>query len=84
MERRDVIALLIALGITAALMFGLVYFVRELWPRLPSAAALVGFILLAVAVIGYPIYALAQWASRYSARLKKPMARSEGIGEGEE
>ncbi len=76
-ERHGVIALLIALGITAALVVGLVYFVRELWPRLPPAVALVGFILLAVVVIGYPIYALAQWSNRYAARLKKPAARSE-------
>jgi hypothetical protein len=48
-----------------------VYFVREVWSRLPPSAALIVWILLAVAVIGYPIYALAQWSSRYLARLKK-------------
>jgi hypothetical protein len=70
MGRRDVIALLIVLGITAALVYGLVYFVRELWPFLPPAVALIGFILLAAAVIGSPIYALAQLSNRIAARLK--------------
>ena len=54
MERHDVIALLIALGITAALVYGLIYFVRDLWPFLPLPVALIGFILLAAAVIGSP------------------------------
>jgi len=76
-ERHGVIALLLALGITAALVAGLMYFVRELWPLLPPAVALVGFILLAVVVIGYPIYALAQWSNRSATRLKKPTAPSE-------
>ncbi|MDX1656508.1 MAG: hypothetical protein R3310_14970 [Candidatus Competibacteraceae bacterium] len=57
--------LLSALAITAALVAGLIYFVVELWPRLPAGWALVGFILLAVLVIGYPIWALARWSNRY-------------------
>lgn len=80
-EPRDAIALLMALGITAALVLGSVYFIRELWPRLPPALALVGFILLAVLVIGYPIYALAQWSNRYLQRIKRPGAESEGTQE---
>ncbi|MGH8656922.1 MAG: hypothetical protein ACREV4_00105 [Gammaproteobacteria bacterium] len=52
------------LVIAAGLLFGLSYSVQEAWPRLPPALALIVWILLAVAVIGYPIYALAQWSSR--------------------
>ena len=44
MERHDVIALLITLGITAVLVYGLVYFVRDLWPFLPLPVALIGVI----------------------------------------
>jgi len=71
MDSRNITALLIALVITVSLLFGLVYFVQEGWPRLPPALALIVWILLAVAVIGYPIYALGQWSNRYVARLKK-------------
>lgn len=71
MERRNITAFLMALGIAAGLLFGMLYFVQEVWPRLPPAVALMVLILLAVAVIGYPIYALAQWSNRYLARLKK-------------
>ncbi|MGH8610056.1 MAG: hypothetical protein ACREX9_22400 [Gammaproteobacteria bacterium] len=62
---------MIALGIAAGLLFGLLYFVQDVWPRVPPAVTLMLLILLAVAVIGYPIYALAQWSNRYLARLKK-------------
>ncbi|MGI0015044.1 MAG: hypothetical protein ACREBU_16620 [Nitrososphaera sp.] len=75
---RDIIALLAALGITAAMVLGMVYFVREMWPLLPPAMALIGFILLAVAVIGYPIYALARWSNRYLARPKTTSTKSDG------
>jgi len=68
----DRAALFSALVITLALAGGLVYFVRVVWPLLPPALALIGFILLAVAIIGYPIYALGQWSNRYLARIKKP------------
>ncbi len=71
MERRNITAFLIALGIAVGLLFGLSYFVQEAWPRLPPALALIVWILLAVAVIGYPIYVLSQWSNRYLARLKK-------------
>jgi xanthosine utilization system XapX-like protein len=70
-ERRDVIALLAALGLTAAMVWAAVYFVQELWPLLPPAVALLGFIGLAVLVIGYPIYALSRWSNRYLAGLKR-------------
>lgn len=71
MQRTDWIALLAALGITGLLIWGLVYFIQELWPVLPPALALIIFILLAVVVIGYPIYALARLSDRYLARQKK-------------
>ena len=64
MQRRDMQALLISLGITGLLMGGMAYFISAWWGRLPKAVALILFILLAVMVIGYPIYALAQWSDR--------------------
>lgn len=70
MQRSDIVALLVALGITGLLVWGLVYFVQEIWPVLPPALALIIFILLAVIVIGYPIYALARFSDRYLARQK--------------
>ena len=58
------------------LLWGLVYFVTEWWGRLPKTVALILFILLAVMVIGYPIYALARWSDRYLARARE--ARAQG------
>ena len=76
MHRDDIPALLVSLGITGLLVWGLVYFVTEWWGRLPKAVALILFILLAVMVIGYPIYALARWSDRYLARVQE--ARAQG------
>lgn len=70
MQRNDLLALLIALGITGLLLWGLVYFVNVWWERLPKAVALTICVLLAVMVIGYPIYALARWSDQYLARIK--------------
>jgi hypothetical protein len=47
------------------MIWGLIYFIRELWPLLPPWLALLVFLLLAVMMIGYPIYTLAQWSNRY-------------------
>ncbi len=71
MQRSDILALLGSLGITGLLLWGLVYFVNEWWARLPKAVALTVCILLAVMVIGYPIYALARWSDRYLARTRE-------------
>ncbi len=71
MRSRDLITFLTALGITALLVLGAIYFVREIWPRLPPALSVVIFILLAVIVIGYPIYVLGQWSNRYLARTQE-------------
>ena len=68
MHRDDILALILALGITGLLLGGLVYFVNTWWERLPTGVALILFILLAVMVIGYPIYALARWSDRSLAR----------------
>lgn len=68
MRRDDILALILALSITGLLLGGLVYFVNAWWGRLPKGVALILFILLAVMVIGYPIYALARWSDRYLAR----------------
>ena len=71
MRRDDILPLLVSLGITGLLLWGLVYFVTEWWGRLPKVVALILFILLAVMVIGYPIYALARWSDRYLARIRE-------------
>lgn len=70
MQRSDILAFLLALGITGSLIWALVYFVNVWWPRLPKVVALSICILLAVMVIGYPIYALARWSDRYLARMQ--------------
>ncbi|MFZ1326297.1 MAG: hypothetical protein WAT67_09825 [Candidatus Contendobacter sp.] len=75
MHRDDILALLVSLGITALLLWGLVYLVTEWWGRLPKAVALILFILLAVMVIGYPIYALARWSDRYLERSRAAAAQ---------
>lgn len=71
MTARDLIALLTALGITGLLILGTLYFIKEIWPRLPPAASVIIFIFLAVIVIGYPIYMLGQWSNRYLERVQK-------------
>ncbi len=70
MQRNDLLALLLSLGLTGLLVWGLVYFINTWWERLPRAVALTVCILLAVMVIGYPIYALARWSDQYLARIK--------------
>lgn len=74
MKRHDIQALLISLGITGLLIGGMAYFISAWWGRLPKVVALILFILLAVMVIGYPIYALAQWSDRYLAQTQKRKA----------
>ena len=75
MQRSDLLAFLISLGITGLLIWGLVYFINEWWERLPKAVALTVCVLLAVMVIGYPIYALARWSDRYLARVRETRAQ---------
>ena len=64
-QRSHIGGFLIALIITATMIWGLIYFIRKLWPLLPPWLALLIFILIAVMIIGYPIYTLAQWSNRY-------------------
>ena len=71
MHRNDISALLIALGVTAAMIWGMVYFVRHIWPYLPPWLSMLIFIFLAVMVIGYPIFELARWSDRYLKRQKE-------------
>jgi len=63
-----------ALLLSAFLIAGLIYFVRELWPLLPSWAALIVFIVIATAIIGAPIYSLARWSNRHWARRSQASA----------
>ena len=79
MQRSDILPFLVSLGITGLLIWGLVYFINEWWGRLPKAVALTVCILLAVLVIGYPIYALARWSDRYLARVREAKARGERV-----
>ncbi|MDZ7621499.1 MAG: hypothetical protein U5O69_03435 [Candidatus Competibacteraceae bacterium] len=74
MQRSDILAFLVALGITGLMIWGLVYFVNTWWARLPKVVALIVCILLAVMVIGYPIYALARWSDRHLARSRETLA----------
>jgi membrane protein implicated in regulation of membrane protease activity len=67
----DLGILLFALLITLLMAYGLYFFVQVIWPLLPSAVALILFITLAVAVIAYPIYALARWSNRYLPSVKR-------------
>ncbi len=71
MRRDDLLALLVSLGMTGLLIGGMVYFISEWWGRLPKVVALILFVLLAVMVIGYPIYALARWSDQYLARVQE-------------
>ena len=77
MQRSDILAILVSLGITGLLIWGLVYFISEWWGRFPKVVSLIIFILLAVMVIGYPIYALARWSDRYLERVQE--ARQKGL-----
>jgi high-affinity Fe2+/Pb2+ permease len=79
MQRSDIRALLIALAVTLAMGWFLVYFVNNLWPRLPPWLSMLVFIFLAVVVIGYPILELARWSNRYVERQQQrrtPVARN--------
>lgn len=79
MQRSDILAFLVSLGITGLLIWGLVYFINTWWARLPKAVALIVCILLAVLAIGYPIYALARWSDRYLARVREAKAREQRV-----
>ena len=68
MAKGNFVPFIVALALTLALAVGLIYFATVLWPLLPPWLSLIIFILLAIAVIGYPIYSLARWSDRYLAR----------------
>lgn len=68
MQRSDIRALLTALVVTIGMGWFLVYFVKNIWPRLPPWLSMLVFIFLAVVVIGYPILELARWSNRYVER----------------
>lgn len=70
MQRSDLLAFLISLSITGLLIWGLVYFINTWWDRLPKVVALIICVVMAIMVIGYPIYALARWSDQYLARIK--------------
>ncbi|HXH04139.1 MAG TPA: hypothetical protein VNN09_12605 [Candidatus Competibacteraceae bacterium] len=65
---KDFGTFLVSLALSAALIWGLVWFVRAWWSSLPLWLVLIICILLAVAVIGAPIWALFRWAERYLER----------------
>lgn len=46
------------------LLAATIYFVRVLWPLLPSWLALIGFMVLAALLIGAPIYSLWRWSEQ--------------------
>lgn len=57
-------ALLAGLTSFLVLLGATIYFVRVLWPLLPAWLALIGFMVLAVLLIGAPIYSLWRWAEQ--------------------
>ena len=67
--------LIAAFIVTLGLVLGAIYFWNELWPLLPPWLSVILFILLAVVIIGYPIYSLARWSDR---RLDKYMKTEKG------
>ena len=68
MKKSDLGAVVFALAVTLGLGWGAVYFVRNFWSILPGWLTMILFILLAIVVIGYPIYSLAKWSDRYFKR----------------
>ena len=66
-KRSDIGSFVLALLVTVAMAVGIIYFVREILPILPGWASVIFYVLLAVIVIGYPIYTLARWSDRYLA-----------------
>ncbi len=70
MQRSDLLTFLISLSITGLLIWGLAYFINTWWDRLPKVVALIICVVMAIMVIGYPIYALARWSDQYLARIK--------------
>ena len=70
MPPNNFLTFLISLSITGLLIWGLVYFINTWWDRLPKVVALIICVVMAIMVIGYPIYALARWSDQYLARIK--------------
>lgn len=79
MQHNNLLAFLAALGLTGLVLWGLVYFVNEGWNRLPRSIALIVCILLAVLVIGSPIYALVRWSDRYLAQQRQARLQNEQL-----
>ncbi|PIE83341.1 MAG: hypothetical protein CSA09_02405 [Candidatus Contendobacter odensis] len=77
MQRNDILAFITSLGITGLLVWGLVYFITEWWSRLPKLVALTICILIAIMVIGYPIFSLARWSDHYLERTKAAKGNKE-------
>ncbi|MEZ5589422.1 MAG: hypothetical protein R3F53_01375 [Gammaproteobacteria bacterium] len=65
--REFILALIGALFLIA----GLIYFVQVLWPLLPTWVSLIVFIIIAIIIIGAPIYSLARWSNRRWSQLSK-------------
>lgn len=74
-KQNDLRPFLLALVVTLALLAGVIYFVRYIWQDLPPWLSLIVYILVAVAVIGYPIYALGRWSDRAFARPSQDEAK---------
>ncbi len=68
-------AVITALAVTVALIAGSVYLINVLWPLLPGWMMLILFMLLAVIVIGYPIFSLARWSDRRLQRQRQSGAK---------
>ncbi len=71
MTRRDGVALVLAAALTVLAAVAIVWLFDAGWERLPKPVALVLAILLGVALIGSPIYALYRWSEAWLARQKR-------------
>jgi hypothetical protein len=83
-KRSDIGFFLVALLVTVAMAVGIIYFVREILPILPGWASVIFYVLLAVIVIGYPIYTLARWSDRYLTSKIPTRAKRDHSGQGKD
>lgn len=82
MNSRERAAIAGAVALTGVMGALLVWLVNTGWTRLPPWLAVIVFVVLAVFVIGSPIWALARWSERWLAR-QRAQPRGPGAGGGQ-
>lgn len=83
MNSRELAAIAGAVALTGVMGALLVWLVNTGWTRLPPWLAVIMFVVLAVFVIGSPIWALARWSERWLAR-QRAQPRGPGAGGGQD